>query len=93
MPTRPRHQRLNVTLPRETIALVERSAAPKRRSEFIAEAIHAHAERLRLQQLAERLQAGYLARAERDRRIAEEWRPLEEETHEIYVDGRRRARK
>jgi hypothetical protein len=36
--------------------------------------------------LRERLIAGYQAGAERDRALAEEWRPLEEEVWQAHVE-------
>ena len=67
------HRRVNVTLPEDTIRLIDRSASHGNRSRFIDEAVryfvreHGHT---RLRQL---LEEGAQRRAERDLAIAEEW--------------------
>ena len=60
--------------------------APQRGiSRFISEALERFIAARRRQALRERLKAGYLADAALDREMAEEWRPLEEETWMRYV--------
>ncbi len=71
------HRRVNVTLPEETIRLIDRSANQGNRSRFIDEAVkyfvHAHG-RTQLRRL---LEEGATRRAARDLAIAEEWLPVE----------------
>ena len=67
------HRRMNVTLPEETIRLIDRSANHGNRSRFIDEAVRYFVRehgRTRLRQL---LEEGAERRAERDLAIAEEW--------------------
>ena len=70
----------------EVMDAVRKEAPPRGYSRFIAEAVTYYiADRHRLA-LRERLIAGYQARAKRDRSLAEEWRPLEEEVWDEYVE-------
>ena len=63
-----------------------REMAPQRGiSRFVSEALEYSIAARRRQALRERLKAGYLANAALDREMAEEWRPLEEETWMRYV--------
>jgi CopG family transcriptional regulator/antitoxin EndoAI len=73
------HQRINITLAAETIALMDRITGKGNRSRFIAAAVEHYAAEAYRKELKERLQEGALRRAERDRRLAEEWFALEEE--------------
>jgi len=72
------HRRLNVTLPEETIRLIDRVATKGDRSRFIDEAVRHFVRGRRLRELRARLKEGAQKRAERDLRIAEEWAVLEE---------------
>ncbi len=73
------HRRINITLPEETVNLVDRVASKGDRSRFIAEAIVHYAEATGRAKLRKRLKEGALRRADRDRRIATEWFLLDEE--------------
>jgi CopG family transcriptional regulator/antitoxin EndoAI len=81
-------KRVNVSLPVTVLNMLDELAPNHRRSQFIAEAVMNYAAEVKARELAERLKAGYLARAERDRQIAEEWYPLEQEAYEEYVLSR-----
>jgi CopG family transcriptional regulator/antitoxin EndoAI len=73
-------RRVNVTLPEETLRLIDRAAKKGDRSRLIDQAVKyliREKGRINLRQL---LKAGALARAERDLRLAEEWFLFEEET-------------
>ncbi len=73
------HRRINITLPDETVRLIDRVAAKGHRSNFIAEAVRhyiAHTGRARLKK---QLKEGAVRRARRDRALARDWFPLEEE--------------
>ncbi|HMO80315.1 MAG TPA: hypothetical protein PKD24_05955 [Pyrinomonadaceae bacterium] len=74
------HKRVNITLPEETIAILESVADKGDRSSFIDEAIRLHAKKIRQKSLRQRLKQGAIARADRDLAIADEWFALEEES-------------
>ncbi|MHC9538696.1 MAG: hypothetical protein AB9903_04185 [Vulcanimicrobiota bacterium] len=71
--------RLTITMPASTLALLNEVAEKNKRSRLISEAVYRYAQELKMMSLRERLIKGYQARAERDREMAEEWLPLEEE--------------
>ena len=75
-------KRVNISLPEETLRLLDRVAKQGERSALITEAVTAYLREHRRRTLRDRLKQGALARAERDRRFAEEWFPLEEERWE-----------
>lgn len=71
------NKRLNIILPEETVRLLDRVAGKGQRSRFI----HLSVTRLAAQQgrrsLRKQLAEGARARAERDRRLAQEWLALD----------------
>jgi CopG family transcriptional regulator / antitoxin EndoAI len=71
-------KRINIILPDETVAVLDRVAAKGGRSRFIDRAVRHYVETQGRQSLREQLKAGYLANAERDLATAVEWFPLEE---------------
>lgn len=73
------HRRLNVTLPEETVRLMDRVAAKGDRSRFIDDAVRYFVKQRRLRDLKARLKEGARKRAKRDLHIAEEWFLLEDE--------------
>ena len=73
------HRRINVTLPEETLKLMDRVAQKGDRSHLINEAVKRYIKETGRARLRQLLKEGALRRAERDLRIAEEWFPLEEE--------------
>ncbi|MGH7815924.1 MAG: ribbon-helix-helix domain-containing protein, partial [Candidatus Binatia bacterium] len=73
------NQRINITLPEETLTLVDRVAEKGDRSRFIDLAIKYYVEAMGKAKLKKLLKEGAIARAERDLRLAEEWFNLEEE--------------
>ena len=80
-----KHKRINVSIPIETLQLLDEIAPPRKRSQFIAEAITQYVSEIKRLQLREQLRVGYLANAESDRQIAEEWFPIEQEVYEKHV--------
>jgi CopG family transcriptional regulator / antitoxin EndoAI len=72
-------KRINMILPDTTVALLDRVASKGVRSRFIDRAVRHYVETQGMENLRERLKAGYQANAERDLAIAAEWFPLEEE--------------
>jgi CopG family transcriptional regulator/antitoxin EndoAI len=73
------HRRINISVPEETLRLIDRVAAKGDRSQFIAEAVRHYVTSASRAQLRKRLKEGALRRAERDRALAEDWVLLEEE--------------
>ena len=72
-------KRINVILPDTTVAVLDRVAPKGNRSGFISEAVLHYVQTRSRQNLSERLKQGYLANAQRDLEIAQEWFFLEEE--------------
>ena len=75
-------KRVNISLPEETLRLLDRVAKQGERSALITEAVTAYLGERRRKAFRDRLRQGALVRAERDRRLAEEWFPLEEDAWE-----------
>jgi CopG family transcriptional regulator/antitoxin EndoAI len=73
------HRRLNITLPEETIKLIDQVAEKGDRSRLINEAVQYYIEQKALADLREQLKQGAIRRAERDLQLAEESFYLEEE--------------
>jgi CopG family transcriptional regulator / antitoxin EndoAI len=73
------NRRINVTLPEETLGLLERVAKKGDRSRLIDEAVRFYVEEKGRSQLKRRVKEGALRRAKRDLRLTEEWFPLEDE--------------
>jgi len=71
--------RINVTLPEETVRLIDRVSEKGNRSRLINEAVKRYIQEMGRANLRERLKEGAHQRAERDRRLAEEWFLLNEE--------------
>jgi CopG family transcriptional regulator/antitoxin EndoAI len=65
--------RINITLPEETLGLLDRVAERGNRSRLISEAVLHYVRSKAKLSLRERLKQGALARAERDLAVAEEW--------------------
>ena len=82
-----KYKRINISIPVETLQLLDEIAPPKKRSQFIAEAIAQYASEIKRLQFREQLKAGYMENAESDRQIAEEWFPIEQEVCEKHVSG------
>ena len=73
------HKRVNVTLPEETLQLIDRSANHGNRSRFIDMAIKYFVREHGRTQLRRLLEEGAEQRAARDLAIAEEWFPVEKD--------------
>ena len=73
------HRRINITLPADTVRLIDRVAAKGDRSRVIAEAIRQYVHKSTRAELEKRLREGALKRADRDRALAEEWFSVDEE--------------
>jgi CopG family transcriptional regulator / antitoxin EndoAI len=73
------HRRLNITLPEETIRLMDRIAKSANRSRLIDQAVLEFLARKQRTSLRKELLEGARRRAKRDLVLSEEWVPLEEE--------------
>lgn len=73
------HRRVNITLPEETVRLLERVVKKGDRSRLIAEAVKRYVETVGRTNLRRQLKEGALRRATRDQSLAEAWFTLEEE--------------
>jgi len=73
------HCRINVTLPKETVRLLDHVSAKGSRSRLINEAVRRYIRGMGRAKLRALLKKGAHHRAERDRRLAEEWFLLNEE--------------
>jgi CopG family transcriptional regulator/antitoxin EndoAI len=67
------YRRLNITLPEETIRLLDRVAAKGERSNLIAEAVAKYVTDMGKTRIKKRMRERAVERAELDLRIAEEW--------------------
>jgi CopG family transcriptional regulator/antitoxin EndoAI len=76
------HQRLNITLPAQTVQLLDRVAPKGDRSRYIDQAVRECATRQSQKNLRRLLKEGALAHYDEDRQMAEEWFFLEEEAWE-----------
>ena len=75
----PLHRRINITLPEETIRLIDRVARKGDRSFLISEAVRHYVASIGKARLRRLLKEGALRHAERDLKIVEEWSSLDEE--------------
>jgi CopG family transcriptional regulator/antitoxin EndoAI len=73
------HKRVNVTLPEETIRLIDRAAERGDRSRFIDAAVRYFVRQRGRVQLRRLLEEGSERRAARDLAIAEEWFPVDKD--------------
>lgn len=73
------HRRVNITLPEETVRLIDRTTARGDRSRFIDQAVKHFVQEARRAKLKKLLKEGAVRRAERDLLLAEEWFGLDEE--------------
>jgi len=73
------HRRINVTLPEDTVRLIDRAAERGDRSRLIDEAVKHFVRQMRRTTLKKLLKEGALRRAQRDVLLAEEWFTVEEE--------------
>lgn len=67
------HQRVNVTLPENTLALLDRVAEKGARSSFVDRAVRFYIAEVGRANIKKQLRDGALARASRDVTIANEW--------------------
>ena len=73
------HRRINVTLPEETIQLLDRVGNKGSRSRLINQAVRHYVRTVGKRSLRQRLKEGALRHAENDRHLAADWFALDEE--------------
>ena len=79
-------RRLNISLPDETVRLLDRFAAKGERSQVIAEAVTRYVVEVGKTRLRRRMKERAQKRAALDVRIAEEWFPIDEEAWDAKQD-------
>lgn len=72
-------RRINISLPEETVRLMDRVSPRGNRSRLINEAVKRYVASRRRATLRKKLKEGALRRAERDLRLSAEWFLLDEE--------------
>lgn len=72
------HRRLNITLPEETVRLLDRVAGKGERSFVIAEAVAEYVTRKHQKEIRRLIREGSRVNAARDLAIAEEWAQLDD---------------
>jgi CopG family transcriptional regulator/antitoxin EndoAI len=72
-------RRINVTLPEETLRMLDRIVSRGDRSEFIKEAVEKYVKQVGRANLRKELKESAIRESELDLRVAEEWFDLEEE--------------
>jgi CopG family transcriptional regulator / antitoxin EndoAI len=82
------NRRINIILPDETIAVLDRVTTKGNRSRFIDRAVRRLIEAEGKANIRERLKDEALENAERDLAIAAEWFPLEEEAAKLPGNDR-----
>jgi len=73
------YRRINVTLPEETLKLMDRVSPRGQRSRLIHVAVRRYVLEMRRKKLRKRLKEGYLRAASDDRHLAEDWSLLDED--------------
>ena len=77
MPKTLTHKRVNITLPENTIRLIDKVAEKGGRSKFLDTAVHFYMREANRTNMRRLLREGAVARAERDLGLVEEWFPVE----------------
>ena len=76
------HKRINITLPPETLELIDR-VAPNNRSQFINQAVRLQYQRLLRARIRRGLKQAYRERSKEDLALAQEWEPLERDRKSV----------
>lgn len=74
------HKRVDITLPEDTIRLIDRVTEKGDRSRLINEAVRHYFEALSRENIRRKLKEGAIARTNRDLKLAREWFLFEEKT-------------
>ena len=73
------HKRINITLPADTVRLLDRVAEKGNRSGLLDRAVRFYVKEMGKANLRRQLRLGAEVRASRDLAVAEEWFPVESE--------------
>lgn len=73
------HKRVNITLPEETLQIIDRTVKQGDRSRLIDKAVRFYIDEVGKENLRRQLKEGAQVRTLRDREIADEWFSLEEQ--------------
>ena len=73
------HRRINITLPEETMRLIDRVAPKGDRSRLINEAVKRYVRQVGRAEIRKRLKEGAIREAELDLKLAAEWFPVDDE--------------
>lgn len=71
------YERVNITLPKRTLQLIDRVTRKKNRSGFVDEAVRFYIAEATRVNLKKQLREGAKGRVQRDSAIAEEWFPFD----------------
>lgn len=74
------YQRINITLPNETLQLLDRIAPKGDRSNFIDQAVKYYINAEAKKNLRDKLKQGAMRRADRDLGITQDWFNIDEES-------------
>jgi CopG family transcriptional regulator/antitoxin EndoAI len=77
------NKRLNITLPEETVRLIDRVVGRGRRSSLIDRAVRRYVKEETRANVRKQLAASYKANAELDLQLADDWFPLEEQGSDL----------
>jgi CopG family transcriptional regulator / antitoxin EndoAI len=72
------YRRINVSLPIQTLELLDKFVPSCDRSRFIHEAIQYYTAKIQRERLIQQLKEGAIRRGERDRTLTEDWFSIEE---------------
>jgi len=71
-------RRVNITLKNDTLHLLDRVAAKRKRSAFVDRAVRYYVKQIGQENLKKQLRLGAINRAERDLTVAEQWFAVDE---------------
>jgi CopG family transcriptional regulator / antitoxin EndoAI len=72
-------KRINISLPEDTLGLIDRVTEHGDRSRFIDQAVRHYIQEMGRSHLRKQLKAGAIQRAQRDLSVAEEWFAVDED--------------
>ena len=76
--------RMNITIPHELAEQIDKLTPPRRRSQFIAEALKQRLEKIQQERLQKSLEEGYKARKEESQSMAKEFGAVDLEGWDEY---------
>ncbi len=76
--------RMNITIPKELVEQVDKLIGPRKRSQFITDALMQRIEKIRYDGLQKALEEGYKARKEENQSIAKEYEHVDMEGWDDY---------